>query len=377
MLSQLDELVGSILRTLKKTGQAKSTIVVVAGDNGGANVNRDNNAPYIGKKTQLNEGGLRTPLMIRWPGVFPKNKTVGETVSIVDIMPTLLVAAGRVLPGGLDGFDLANLVVNQEPLPPRSLFWEFRFYDEFIFSVLSRDGRWRVAGLASSGDAAASLYDLESDPTGGTNVLDESSDQASALVEEYRNWFREVHTLSLDYRATNKRGAAVVLGDDLQRAPGNGSISVAIGVESLVADTRSRSAKILDQPGVWKIKYNARNKMVTVRFGAYRLKAVLQETPRCQSIVVTGDFLRRSTHWKQNESRIQAKLYIDGVEIDSIDVLGKIRVADVLTNKTYIGTNADGGEVFPGVLTEPIFLNVVSSGANYISPTALHEAVCS
>jgi N-sulfoglucosamine sulfohydrolase len=98
-MSRLDTLVGDLLAVLQRSGKAENTVVVYLGDHG---------ADMLRGKRTCYEGGLRIPLLLRWPGrVQPQRR--GELVSTVNLMPTLLAAAGAPSPPGLPGRDLEPL----------------------------------------------------------------------------------------------------------------------------------------------------------------------------------------------------------------------------------------------------------------------------
>ena len=99
-LSRLDTLIGYLLAALQRSGKAENTIVVYLGDHG-ADMLR-------GKRTSY-EGGLRIPLIVRWPG-YAKPQVLEELVSTVDLMPTFLAATGAALVSGLAGRALQPLL---------------------------------------------------------------------------------------------------------------------------------------------------------------------------------------------------------------------------------------------------------------------------
>lgn len=114
-MSRLDSLVGDLLSVLKKSGKADNTIVVYLGDHG---------ADMLRGKRTCYEGGLRIPLLIRWPGtVSPQVRN--ELVSTIDLMPTILTAAGTQLPNGLPGTALQPLFA------PSSASWRTHYFAEY------------------------------------------------------------------------------------------------------------------------------------------------------------------------------------------------------------------------------------------------------
>ncbi len=128
MVADVDRSVGRVLEALDAMGVAEETIVLFLSDNGGYAQRLGGflplNAPLRSGKGSAYEGGLRTPLMVRWPGVAKPGQLVTATASITDLLPTLVGAAGGKVPAGLDGIDLAP-VLRGEPAPSRDLIWYY------------------------------------------------------------------------------------------------------------------------------------------------------------------------------------------------------------------------------------------------------------
>jgi arylsulfatase A-like enzyme len=128
----LDDGVGKVLKALEATGLARNTIVVFVSDNGGERYS--NVWPFIGSKGHLYEGGIRVPGIVRWPGVFPRNKKSAQVSITMDWTATFLAAAGTSLDpadGPIDdGIDLTPILMQagskNEELQSRTLFWRFK-----------------------------------------------------------------------------------------------------------------------------------------------------------------------------------------------------------------------------------------------------------
>ncbi|MEZ6088709.1 MAG: sulfatase [Pirellulaceae bacterium] len=128
MVVTLDHLVGRLLQALEDAGQTRSTMVVFTSDNGG-HPEYYGNAPLRGSKWNLYEGGIRVPLIIRWPGRIRANSVSNRPVCGIDLLPTLANIAGAEPPTNLDGHSFA--FVFDEPTPPRdehALLWHFPYY---------------------------------------------------------------------------------------------------------------------------------------------------------------------------------------------------------------------------------------------------------
>lgn len=114
----VDENVRKIMAFLEKKGQTPNTLFVFTSDNGGAVGNNSclpGNAPYAGHKGMLMLGGFRVPLFFYWPGKIEKPLAKDQLVSTLDILPTVVDAAGGKLPKGLDGKSLLGQILHNDP----------------------------------------------------------------------------------------------------------------------------------------------------------------------------------------------------------------------------------------------------------------------
>lgn len=132
MVEAMDLAVGKVLAKLDETGLSDNTIVIFTSDNGGLSTSEGwptSNLPLRGGKGWLYEGGIREPLVIRWPGVVKAGHVIETPVSSPDFFPTLLEAAGaKAQPGQvLDGVSLLPLLKGGS-LPERALFWHYPHY---------------------------------------------------------------------------------------------------------------------------------------------------------------------------------------------------------------------------------------------------------
>lgn len=377
MLAQLDDTIAGLLAVLEETGQSSNTIVIIAGDNGGANIHRDNNWPYFGKKADFLEGGIRTPMIIRWPGVVPARSVIDHPTSVTDLMPTIIRAANGEPPEKIDGFDLMPLIVDGKKPPARTLYWEAQIRDQYSLGVLSEDGRWRLSSyfLNWPHEHGWVLNDLEADPSGTVNSAEEYPEIAQALLEQYKNWFRDAHSLELRYTKGDQPSYAMVTGDDLQRSPWFGPFTFAIALHSQTGEMGG-AEKIVFQEGVWDMELHSGKRQLRLRVGDYDLGGQLGDGSQCQSVVFAGDFHRRVTNWQGNDNRLVARLYVNGILSDTLEAEGFLDVVDGLPNPTVIGSAPDGGMAFKGKLGQPMFFNVMASEKNYLSPADLHKELC-
>ncbi|CAM9281885.1 unnamed protein product, partial [Phaeothamnion confervicola] len=183
--NHLDYSVGRIIRRLEKLGLTESTAVFFTSDNGATNEGDGHSAaffgssgPLTGYKRFVNEGGIRVPLGVSWPGVIPVG-TVDVPVAIWDCGPTILAMAGvpRVeWPPGIDGPAAVAAQATAAALPAvyehPPLYWEFctTYRPSDVkrqgagWSRAVRDGRWKALWFFKEGvDSAPRLYDLDAD----------------------------------------------------------------------------------------------------------------------------------------------------------------------------------------------------------------------
>ncbi|HTU99510.1 MAG TPA: arylsulfatase [Luteitalea sp.] len=178
MVTRMDDGVGRVLEQLRRKGLDEHTIVLFTSDNGphregGADPDFfDSNGPFRGIKRDLYEGGIRVPMLVRWPGHLPAGRTYEDAWAHWDLLPTLATLAGAPVPTGLDGQSMAAWLRRSGPAAPdvtrngtRTLYWEFH---ERGYQRAARRGQWKVVSPAPG--QPLELYDLRKDPGEATNV---------------------------------------------------------------------------------------------------------------------------------------------------------------------------------------------------------------
>ncbi len=171
MIRSIDRSVGRVLQTLKDEGLDDNTIVVFASDNGAPGYIGipDVNQPYRGWKLTQFEGGLRVPYVAKWPGHIPAGTRYEPPITNIDIMPTVLAAAGGAMPTDrtLDGVNLLPYLRSDQGSkpavqPPRALYWRDGPYRAM------RDDSWKL--IVSERPKKEWLFNLAVDPTEKTNL---------------------------------------------------------------------------------------------------------------------------------------------------------------------------------------------------------------
>jgi arylsulfatase A-like enzyme len=180
MVTRMDLQVGRVLETLETAGIAQNTIVVFTSDNGGERFS--DTWPFTGKKTELLEGGLRIPAIVRWPGRVPPRSVTEQVAISMDWLPTLIAAAGsRPDPAyPSDGMNLlAALTENAAPVA-RKLFWRYRANAQR--AVRDGDMKWLKIGENTF------LFNVVSDPLERANLKNRQPEIYQRLVSDYEAW---------------------------------------------------------------------------------------------------------------------------------------------------------------------------------------------
>lgn len=197
MVETADESVGSLLRSVEESGQADRTLVVFFSDNGGVRYQGKretpitNNQPLRAGKGHLYEGGIREPLIIRWPGVTRPGSVIDTPVSSIDFLPTFCDASGTSAPKNVDGVSLRPLLEGRR-LAERPLFWHYPHYSDQGGrpSAAVRVGDWKLIQFYE--DDHTELFDLKNDPGERANLVLKQAPQAAKLQKLLTDWQRSV-----------------------------------------------------------------------------------------------------------------------------------------------------------------------------------------
>ena len=222
MISNIDDNVGRLMARLDEMGLAENTLVVFLVDNG---PDRDRyNAGLRGRKGTVFEGGIRSPLLARWPARLPAGgDAVDRIAAHIDIAPTLLDAAGVQPPASLhlDGRSLLGLLAgagDAAAWPERTLYFQFHRGDEpTAFRSFAAVGqRYKLVHPSPRGEGDwdgelhLELYDLESDPAETRNLIDDAPEIAAGMSDDYLEWFEDVSST----RPDNYAPPRIVVGTD-------------------------------------------------------------------------------------------------------------------------------------------------------------------
>lgn len=193
MITQLDDHLGRLFDEMERLGVLDNTLIVFTSDHG----------EYLGdhgmiEKELFYEQAIHVPCILKLPGVVPANRQVGELVESIDLLPTLLEAAGLPIPPAVQGRSLLPLIRGTAAEWRREVFaeWDFQYYHsrrllglapEQCRAIMIRDERWKYVHYS---DQPCELYDLEEDPGEFENVADrpEQRDRVEAMLRRILEW---------------------------------------------------------------------------------------------------------------------------------------------------------------------------------------------
>lgn len=219
MVENIDQNVGRLMDHLENGGLARNTIVLFMVDNGPNS--RRYVGPFRGMKTEVHEGGIRSPFYVRWPARLRAGTSSDRVAAHIDVMPTLLEAAGVPVPNHLrlDGRSLLPLLEGkQAQWPPRMLLIQTHRGDVPVlghhFAV--RDQEWKLVHPTGFGrsqplaDVPLELYDMTADPAEEHNLASSRPEVVERLMRGYRERFADVSAT----RSDNYAPPRMILGTD-------------------------------------------------------------------------------------------------------------------------------------------------------------------
>lgn len=356
VLKQLNHNLGRLLVALKSQGVDDDTLVVFASDNGGPNQARDNNFPLQGKKATYLEGGVRSPLLMRWIGRYGSaDIDIDSVTHITDLYPTLLALAGGRAPAGLMGRDLGPLL-RGKPLAERAeLFWaadagelgmtfaaahfaEQRFFYRNPFGSISTQPITSAIGVPRPKVEEVSGFDAL---------------QANRVIAE---WERQARRVELQWHPGEAGKPAYLSGRDLQRAPVFAGYSLGLGLaRPLAGDGRQ---VLVEQAAVWDLSLEA-DRRLRLRHGAVELySAPVELSATCNTLVASFDVQPAYTYPFVSKASSEVVLYLNGLAVlDSTQLLARPPTAQPLSNPTFIGANSLGNEPYRGRIERPLLIN--------------------
>ncbi|MFB3827827.1 MAG: sulfatase-like hydrolase/transferase [Bryobacteraceae bacterium] len=192
MIHRMDKGIGRVMAALDRAGLARNTLVVFSSDQGatfetgnkGASNYHDSNHPFRGQKRSLEEGGIRVPGVVRWPGRVPAEKVSNEVIHMTDVLPTFLAAAGGAPDPAwkVDGADMLDVWTGKSRAPERTLFWEWNSGGHDMLAAMRGDFKLLVI------NGGRFLYNVAEDPGERRDLSAEYPEMHERLDAELKAW---------------------------------------------------------------------------------------------------------------------------------------------------------------------------------------------
>ena len=193
MIKPVDESVGRIMKTLADLGLDRDTVVIFFSDNGGLSTSEGHptsNLPLRAGKGWLYEGGIREPMIVRWPGVTRPGSTCGTPVISDDFYPTMLEMAGLPLrpTQHRDGTSIVPLLKGEQTLRRDAIYWHYPHYSNQGGRPggAVRAGDWKL--IEHYEDGSLELYNLADDIGEKKNLAPEMPEKAKELQKMLAAW---------------------------------------------------------------------------------------------------------------------------------------------------------------------------------------------
>lgn len=197
MVEAMDLAVGKVLNKLDELGLTDKTLIIFTSDNGGPSTSEGwptSNLPLRGGKGWLYEGGIREPLIVRWPKIVQPGRVVDTPVSSPDFFATLKDVAGvQGAPANkLDGQSLRPVLDGSGNLPERPLFWHYPHYGNQGGAPggAVREGDWKLVEWYE--DGTRELYNVRTDIGEQKNLAAEMPEKVQALAAKLDAWRKDV-----------------------------------------------------------------------------------------------------------------------------------------------------------------------------------------
>ncbi|MBN2138114.1 MAG: sulfatase [Sedimentisphaerales bacterium] len=198
MVQSVDESIGRIMKKLEELGVADNTVVIFMSDNGGlSTVPRQGptaNLPLRAGKGWLYEGGIREPMIIKWPGVVAAGSTCSEPVTSTDFYPTMLEMAGMGLhpEQHADGVSLLGLLTGTGKLKRKAIYWHYPHYHGSGCRPCGavREGNFKLIEWYE--DNSVELYDLKNDISEKNDLARRMPEKTAELQQMLSRWRKQV-----------------------------------------------------------------------------------------------------------------------------------------------------------------------------------------
>jgi arylsulfatase A-like enzyme len=212
MISRMDRDIGRMMELLKRKGIDQNTLVIFTSDNGatflkGLDSKFFNSAGGLhGYKADLYEGGIRVPMIARWPGKIAPGSTSDFAAAFYDVLPTLAELAGATPPANVDGLSFVPTLLGKPQKPHEYLYWEFT---EKAGQQAVRMGDWKGVrrNVKKMPEGPIELYDLKTDPAESKDLAADHPDVVAKIAEIMRSGRTESKEFPLREIKRKKQGA--------------------------------------------------------------------------------------------------------------------------------------------------------------------------
>lgn len=351
MITQVDQQIARVLAALDARGMKDKTIIIVSGDNGTPNNVQSDSAVLKGSKTKLYEGGIKVPLVVRWPGVVDAGVVNDSLTQTIDLLPTLA--------------DIVDVDVSNQKLPGKSLlkvlkknnqlnrskpiFWTTKnaltfagsnsgTYDDYAVRLGSKKLVFQ--------DNSTRLYDISTDPTEANDLLPSDPTTAASLQEAYDKWRQK--EVKIKFSAKIGGQGVTKIGDTSYRfSKVNGRVIVSDLLPRVFGDDDFSLDLIVNPSFSGGLQKIASHSGFTLQMNAGRLELIVTGSDNSQTTITGPIILPKSNKrvtvtfygWKSDYTYI--RLYVDGVEVgnDTTTISAvKVSEAPLKLGQGFLGT---------------------------------------
>ncbi len=200
MVESMDDAIGVVLEELERSGVSRETVVIFTSDNGGLATSEGSptsNLPLRAGKGWLYEGGIREPMIVRWPELSIAPRVSEVPINSADIFPTIADILDVEAGADIDGVSILPLLKGEELHEDRALFWHYPHYANQGGKpgAVIRKGDYKL--ILRFEDDSIELYNLEDDLGEQNNLAEELSDRAIDLESELRQWMQTLNAQSM------------------------------------------------------------------------------------------------------------------------------------------------------------------------------------
>ncbi len=380
LVSHADQQIGRLLDTLKDLALDDRTVVVVTSDNGAYRLDGGHrmNGPLRRGKRSVFEGGIRVPMLVRWPGVVPAGSVDESVVTSTDFAPTFAAIAGAQQPKISDGIDFLQVLQGHGPRPPaRRLVWEYK--DPKLaptgraFAV--REGNWKLVEEAGR----RYLFDLGSDPGEQHDLSRSQPHRVARLASRFGSWSlgaagipfavertsetvqHDVSTASGAPRFTFAGPGVVALRQHILFDVSLDDFSFGVWVRPRdprgATGSRAASPQVLaEKRDSWSLGIAANGRLQLTLWEKHSGRVAVVEHPK-EVLPGMWQFVAFAL-FDDLGSRTQVRLYLHAEDGRSGEVVAS-PVSDVRATRRRIllGNHAEGKRPFRGILESPRFFH--------------------